>query len=280
MSVRLQHLAGMSCHAYGIRHVVQAVKERDDVVALTTVRGGVCDLEASIGDAGRCGALLGGVDRRWVIVDADERRLRKRLGHQNRAGAMTAADVGDQRALREFVHGAIECRQPRRQEVDVIAGAEETLGPVEQALVMLAPLHALSSAKVLESAVTDMKQIADDRIGAWHVDRSVRVREAQRLLGREEERLVSGVVFDVAAGCLIGQPFANISLVRASFRRERAGRQWPGGECFVEPQLVADRDQNGADRRAEIADRFSQERIETLFINCHMVLPRRLEPGN
>jgi hypothetical protein len=62
------------------------------------------------------------------------------------------------------------------------ACAEETFRAVEQALVVLTPFHALSGAKVLEGAITDVKQVTDDRIGTRHIDRPVRVREAKRLL--------------------------------------------------------------------------------------------------
>ena len=58
------------------------------------------------------GALARGGDRVGVVVDPDEARGRERLRHQDRRGAVAAADVGDERAGLELLDDAVERRQP------------------------------------------------------------------------------------------------------------------------------------------------------------------------
>jgi hypothetical protein len=53
-----------------------------------------------------------GVDRGGVGVEAVDGRRRERLGHEDRRGAVAAADVGDARAALELGDDAVERRQP------------------------------------------------------------------------------------------------------------------------------------------------------------------------
>ncbi len=144
---------------------------------------------------------------------------------------------------------------------------------------MLAPLHALAGTEILEGTVTHVKQIAHDRVGARHVDRPVRISQAERLLGRQRKHLRGGVIFHVAAGGLVGEPFAHVPFVGAGLRCELAGCHWCAGERPVEAELVADRHQHRADRRAQIADGFPEECVQALFINYHVALLGLLTDG-
>ena len=93
-----------------VAHVVQAVEHRHEVVAGAAVRRRRLRSRSVTRSAtpASCGALARGLDRAVVVVGADERRVRERLGHQDRRGAVAAADVGD--AARR----ARACRRRRR----------------------------------------------------------------------------------------------------------------------------------------------------------------------
>ena len=99
-SVRLQHLANVPRGADWIAHVVQAVEAADKVVvaarrtsfAEDTSNRDVCQI------AGLLGASRGALDRLVVIVEAEEGAVRKGLGHDDRRGAVSAADVRDLRS--------------------------------------------------------------------------------------------------------------------------------------------------------------------------------------
>src|SRR5205085_10956228 len=94
-----------------------------------------------------------------MIVVADEFGIRIGLRHQDRACAVTAAHIGGASAAPEFFGDAIERRKPARQQIGVIAGAEEALAAVEETFVVLAPFHALAGTKIFERAFAHMIQI-------------------------------------------------------------------------------------------------------------------------
>ena len=98
---------------------------------------------------------------------------------------MAAADVRHFGSALQLVDDAVERRQPGANEVRVIARAEETLGAVEEALMVLTPLHAFPRPEIVEGPIADVKQIAHDRVRAGQVDRAVRIGEAERLLRLE-----------------------------------------------------------------------------------------------
>ena len=58
------------------------------------------------------GLLARRIDRRVVVIEAEELRLRISLRHQQRRSAMSAADVGDPRAGLKLRLHAVECRNP------------------------------------------------------------------------------------------------------------------------------------------------------------------------
>src|SRR5208282_156596 len=78
-------------------------------------------------------------ERRFVVVEARELRLRKCLGQQNGRCAMTASDICDVRAAFELFPDAFQCRDPFRHQMRRVARAEKSLGAAEQAGIVLMP---------------------------------------------------------------------------------------------------------------------------------------------
>ena len=116
---------------------------------------------------------------------------------------MPAADIGHARARRELLHDTVERRQPRLDEVGEIAGPEEPFGAREQIVIVLVPAEALARAK----ALGDLRLVLDHRRqqlkGAGDERGAVFVGQRHRLLGRQPEGAVGGVVLEVAAGGLL-----------------------------------------------------------------------------
>ena len=149
-AVRCERLADVARGADRVAHVVQAIEARDQVVAGAGKRLGRGDLEAdAIGDAGVARPLARPLDRRRVVVEADEGRARERLGENDRRGAEPAADVGDARAAAELLLHAVERRNPVGDEVRVVAGPEEALDADEEVGVVLVPADAAAAREAL-----------------------------------------------------------------------------------------------------------------------------------
>ena len=81
-------------------------------------------------------------DRRRVVVVADEAGRRVGLRHQQRRGAVAAADLGHQRPVPQPSLHAFQRRDPFRDEVGRIARPEEALGAAEQRGIVLVRDHA------------------------------------------------------------------------------------------------------------------------------------------
>jgi len=62
---------------------------------------------------------------------------------------MTTADVGNLGSSLQLGFDTIECRNPARGQIGVVAGPEEALRAREQALRMLVPADALAGTKSL-----------------------------------------------------------------------------------------------------------------------------------
>ena len=62
---------------------------------------------------------------------------------------MAAAKVGDLHAGGELLDDAVECGQPARDEVCVVAGPEEALASVEYVVVVLVPPYTGAAARRL-----------------------------------------------------------------------------------------------------------------------------------
>ncbi len=114
-----------------------------------------------------------------------------------------------------------------------------------------------------------MKQVLHDRIGARQIDRAVRIGKAQSLLLAQEVLIGRGVVSDVATRRLIGEPFTDVTLVRAGARGEFGAFQRTGCERAVQPELIADQYQHRTDGRAEVTDGLAEKCVQTPFIDCH-----------
>jgi hypothetical protein len=72
-------------------------------------------------------------------VKAPDPGARERLGHHDDGSAVTTSDIGDLRALAELVLDALEGGDPFTWKERPIPGAEEPLGPAEQARMVVTP---------------------------------------------------------------------------------------------------------------------------------------------
>ena len=218
-----------------------------------------------------------------MVVGADERRLRERLRHQDRRRAVAAADVGDARAALELGDDAVERRQPRADEVRVVAGPEEALAAVVDVVHVLVPADAVAAAhRLLDPRRVDHRAERDLE-EAGQVRRAVLVGQRDRLLGRERVAPALRVVLDVAARRLRVQPLAHVALGRAGARGQVGGRERAGaGERAVEAELVAHHDERGVQRRADLVDCLEHELLQLLHVErrgglcdrCHLFPPR------
>ena len=103
--------------------------------------------------------LASGLDRRLVVVEPAEPRVRIRVGHHDHRRAMTATDIGHARARLELLLNPVERRDPRAGKIRAIAGAEEPLGPLEQARVVVAP----SKSAVAPERALDLLYVSEHR---------------------------------------------------------------------------------------------------------------------
>src|SRR5439155_24335618 len=97
------------------------------------------------------------LDRRRVVVEADERRARERFRHDERRGTVAAADVGDVRTRLELRLRAVERRDPLAHEVRLVRRPEEALRAAEERRVVLVPPDAGTAAKRLEDLRHDAR---------------------------------------------------------------------------------------------------------------------------
>ena len=227
------------------------------------------DLEpAAVRDPGLAGASVGGVDRVRMRVEADEARRRIGLRHDDRRGAVAAADVGDARAGPQPRLHAVEGRDPRLDQVAEIRRAEEPLDAVEERVVVLVPADALAGAERLGELVDD--PAGGDR-GLERADeerRAVLVGERHRLLGRQRVQARFGVVGDVARRGLRVQPLADVALGGPGLRGKTRGRERANGRQRAEQaQTVADHDERSDVGAAEVDDGAADELIELLFVD-------------
>ena len=181
-------------------------------------------------DPGVLGPLAGGLDGAGVVVRADEPAGRERVGHQQRRGAVAAAEVGDGGAALELGLDAVQRRDPLGQQVHQVPRAEEPLAAGEDVLVVLAPAVPGPGAERLLDVVLRLEGAERELVGARQEHRAGRVGQGERLLGRHRVRRGGGVVLDVAAGRLAAQPLVDVPRVgvgrggHASGRRRAAGR--------------------------------------------------------
>ena len=253
---------------HGIAHVVQGVEDAHEVVALAGEVLGAGDLEAhAVADPRALGGASRRLHRRGVVVEADELRARVGLGHHDRRGAVSAADVGDARTGQQLLLDTLERGQPRRHEVRDVAGPEEQLGSAEQVAVVLVPPEAFARPEALGDLGLVAHARRGDVEGAGKERRALGIGEAGRLLRRQEEALAVGVVLGVAAGGLRAQPLAHVALVGARPRGELARRdRLAVAHRGVEAELVADEDGRLVQRCAEVAGEAPDELLQSPFV--------------
>ena len=131
------------------------------------------------------------------------------------------------RAALELVDDAVERGQPGREEVGVVARAEEALAAVEDVVVVLVPADADAAARGLGDPRRVEHRAERDLEEAGQVRGAVRVGQRDRLLGRQRVAAALGVVLDVAARRLRVQPLADVALGGAGAVGELGGRQRP-----------------------------------------------------
>ena len=215
--------------ADGVAHVVQAVEHAHQVVAVAGILlCRVCRERDPIIDARFLGRLVCALDRRCVVVEAEEFGVGERLGHDDRRRSVAAADVGDLGAAFELLLHSIQGRNPLADQVGAVAGPEEPLGPAEQPVIVLVPAHALAAAEGLEDLIFVDVQRRDRVIDAEDVERAVFVGQRERVLVGQRVAVALGVVGDVAARRLVSKPLANVALGRARALRHLLRGQWPG----------------------------------------------------
>lgn len=91
------------------------------------------------------------------------------------------------------------------------------------------------------------------------------VGERRGLLCGERVAAADRVVVDVAACRLSAEPFAHVALRGPGPLGQLRGIERPGlGERAVEPEAIADHDQGGVHGRAELNDRLTEERVQSI----------------
>ncbi len=196
---------------------------------------------------------------------------------------MATADVGDERAALELLDDAVERRQPVRDEVGVVARAEEALAPLVDVVDVLAPAQSRAAARYLgdprgvdHGADRDLKE-------PRQVGGTARIGERDRLLRWQTVEAAVGVIVDVAA-CRLGvQPLANVALGRAGALGQFCGRQ-PASACQrpIPAELVTHHHQRRVQCGSDFVHRAENELHELVAVDLDGLLDRAHEfpPGS
>jgi hypothetical protein len=91
---------------------MQAIKERNQIVVIRLIACRIGNLEPHIGGACCFRAFGCGLDRWDMVVISDKVGVRERLGEQNGALTVPAADVGYGGTILKFRFDSIERRDP------------------------------------------------------------------------------------------------------------------------------------------------------------------------
>jgi len=130
----------------------------------------------------------------------------------------------------------------------------------------LAPLCSLSTTP---SSAGSHESI-DDVVCPGQVHRTVRVRQAQRLLFTHGPLVGVRVELHVAACALVAQPFADVALVGSGALRQFRWRQRALRQFAVQPEPVTDQHQRRTHRGAEITNGLAEEFVEFDFVDSHV----------
>src|SRR5579885_1292789 len=132
----------MSGGADGISHIVEAVKDGDEIVVLSRkfLRLGNAKSDA-VREVFAFRRFPGGFDGFVVIIESIDLGLGKGFGHQNGGGTFTAAYVRDSRARIQFLLHLLKRGNPGTDEVGRIPGTKEFFAAMENAVIVLVPAH-------------------------------------------------------------------------------------------------------------------------------------------
>ena len=127
--------------------------------------------------------------------------------------------------------------------------------PVEQVVVVLVPAEAVTGDEALGDVVLGEHGRARRLEHAALVDGAVLVGQHRGVLGRQAVGLGLGVVLDIAAGALAGQPLAHVALVGAGALGQLGGRDGLAvGHRLVEAETEADHAQRHVHGRGDLVD--------------------------
>src|SRR5271154_2802192 len=133
---------------------------------------------------------------------------------------MAAADIGDLGTAFELLLHSIQSRNPLGDQVGAVAGPEESLGPAEQAVIVLVPTHALAAAKGVDNLILVGVQGRDRVVDAEDVEGAVLIGQRERLLIGQGVAVTLGVVGHVASSRLVSKPLAHVALSRTGALRD------------------------------------------------------------
>src|SRR3954468_16677535 len=104
--------------------------------------------------------------------------------------------------------------------------------------MLVAPFEAAARAKVFDATLLCVERGFDECKGALQVEGARLVRQAVGLFGRQRELLRCGVVREKAAGCLVGEPLANVTLRGSRQAGKLARSEGPAfGERAIQAEL-------------------------------------------
>ncbi len=141
----------------------------------------------AVGDTFALSRFAGRLDRLVVIVEAEELGLGKGLGHQHGGGALAAANVGHARAGFELLLNAVKRGNPRAHEIGGVAGTEELLAAVKDAVVVLVPAHAGAGAEGFGNARNRSQRSQREFERARQIGGTVFVGQSEGLLFAQAE---------------------------------------------------------------------------------------------
>ena len=173
---------------------------------------------------------------------------------------MSAANVGDPGAALQALDDAVKRRQPLAHQMRAIAGAEEALGAAEHAMVMRVPAQAFARAKGFDDLVFIEPERGRDLESRRHENGALVERQDHRLRRRQGVSLLLGIVGDIAAGRLVGEPLADIALANAGCFGERHRRTGAEpGHRLIQAELAPDIDQHAGKSGAQVGNDLADE---------------------
>ncbi len=177
--------------------------------------------------------------------------------------AVTAADIGHERAGFELLDDPFEGRQPFGNQACLVGIAVKGSDPASEPPVMVAPGNAVAGAESLHRLVLVCPHRCRNGPGSGDENRAVLVGKDKGLLRRQLIGVADRVIGEVAARDLRAEPFAHIAFGAAGAagklaRGERAGI----GHRLVEAEPVAEAHHHAAIAGRQIPDSAPDQRVE------------------